>query len=295
MTEIKKYLSADQTLRIASMISTDLLNELPARAALSPLAKTITGRAMTAAALMAAQLKEGQIVGLHFQGAGPLGSVFAESAYEGASRAYCERRDADLPTGVRDLGLGLGQGHLAVIRSMPGQKEPYRGTVPLLTGSVAEDVAYYLNQSQQIPAIVSLSLIPAEDDFELGGGYILELMPGASEATIETLEKLQSQMPSMTRQIEQGHTAADLIDPILNSFAFDEIEHPHRAYHRCICSAERMQRALKMLGELSLRDILKKAEQNEATCEFCGQTYSISLDVVQSVLDELIQDRNPGD
>ena len=292
MTQIRKYLSTDQTIRLASVVSTDLLNELPARAHLSPLAKTITGRAMTAAALMAAQLKEGQVVGLHFQGNGPVGTVFAESSYDGASRAYCERRDADLPLGIKDLGAGLGQGHLVVIRSMPGQREPYRGTVPLLTGAVAEDVAYYLNQSQQIPAIVSLSVIPAENDFELAGGYILELMPGATDTTIAKLEQLQKQMPSMTKQIERGDSAEGLISPILNSFAFEEIEHPHRVYHRCVCSLERMQRALKMLGELSLTDILRKKEVNDATCEFCGQTYTISLDMVELVLDEIKRDKN---
>lgn len=288
MNQIKKYLSSDKTIRIASVISTDLATEATAMQNLSPLAATLLGRAITGAVLMASQMKSGQKVGLHFQGDGVIRHIFAEASYEGAARAYCDPKNAELPAGARRPGEALGDGKLEVVHSLPFQKEPHRGTVKLYSGEIGDDIAFYLNQSMQIPAIVALTALPEEKGYELCGGYIVELMPGATEETIEKLENIQkSSMKHVSSLIRAGATAEDLIEPILNEFEFEEIEHPYKVYHQCVCSNERMERALKLLGLASIKDILQKQEKPVATCEFCGAKYPISTEKLQSILQEL--------
>ena len=124
MVHIKKYLSKDKTIRIASAITTDLVQEAIQHQTVSALAVTLLGRAMTGAVLMASQLKEDQVIGLHFKGAGPLGSVFTEAHYSGQTKAYCANKTAQLESG-QALSAGLGKGTLEVVRSLPFQKEYY--------------------------------------------------------------------------------------------------------------------------------------------------------------------------
>ncbi|MFW7380920.1 MAG: Hsp33 family molecular chaperone HslO [Oligoflexus sp.] len=287
MTQIKKYLSTDQTIRIAAVISTDLVAEATAKQKLGPLAATLVGRAMTGAILMASQMKEEQRLGLHFQGDGVINNIFAEASYEGAARAYCDHKQAELPAGASRIGEGLGQGRLDVIRTLPFQKDPYRGTVELYSGEVGDDIAFYLNQSQQIPAIVALTAIPDHEAYELCGGYIVELMPGATDATIEKLESIQQSMIQISKLIRAGATVEDLIAPILAAFDFEEIAHPYSFYHQCVCSVDRMERALTVLGLEAVLDILAKNEEPVATCEFCGTQYQISTEQLQQILMDL--------
>lgn len=290
---VKKYLSQDQTIRIASCVSTDLINDIVKFQAISPLASTLLGRAVTGAVLMASQLKDGQKVGLHFHGKGPIGSLFAEASYDGKARAYCENRKVELPEGVSSLGHALGEGQLDVVRTLPFQREAHRGTVELYSGEIGDDIAYYLRQSQQVPAIVALSAIPATEDgkVEIAGGYIVELMPGATEETKAQLEWIQSQSKSISQRIRQGDSADDLIAPFKEAFDLKPIEHPHKVEHECICSVERMEAALKLLGSKTIEDMIKKAssesDSESATCEFCGKSYEISQKQLELILQEL--------
>jgi molecular chaperone Hsp33 len=292
---VKKYLSKDQTIRIASCVSTELINDIVKFQAMTPLASTLLGRAVTGAVLMASQLKDGQKVGLHFHGKGPMGSLFAEASYDGKARAYCENKGVQLPAGVEKLGFALGEGHLDVVRTLPFQREAHRGSVELYSGEIGEDIAYYLRQSQQVPAIVALSAIPATEEgrLEIAGGYIVELMPGATEETKIQLEWIQSQAVSISRRIRQGNSADDLISPFKEVFDFEPIEHPYTVEHECICSVERMEAALKLLGAKTIKDMIAKAragaasEAEKATCEFCGKSYQISEEQLELILQEL--------
>jgi molecular chaperone Hsp33 len=291
MSQIHKYISTNQSIRIAAAITTDLAGDVVAKQNLSPLAATLMGRAITGAVLMASQLKPGQRVGLHFRGEGPVGSLFAEAAYEGGARAYCENKSAELPATSKRPGAGLGKGYLDVIRSLPRQKNPQRGTVELYSGDIGDDLAFYLNQSQQIPAIVALTALPDKAGFELCGGYIIELMPGVTDETLQRLEQIQNNVATVSEQIRGGATSKDLLEPYLTAFDFEQIPHPFEPFHQCVCSQQRMLRSVKILGLNSIEDMLAKQEDATATCEFCGETYQINMLHLEKIRQELLREK----
>lgn len=283
MTKIHKFLSEDGTIRISAVISTDIANEAFRYLEASPLAKVITARALTAAMLMASQLKDKLSLSLNFQGDGPLKTVFAAASYEGACRAYCENRGAVLPDGVTHVGAGLGSGHLEVAVQQPHDRQPQVGTVHMDSGEVGDDVAYYLGQSMQIPSIVALAAIPIGDGIEVSGGYILELMPGYTEETVAKLEKLQQMTGGLSERIRQGATAQELIDVYLLNFKFEEIEHPYEAKYHCGCNMDRVERSLLLLGQTTLDDMIVSNETTDVCCEFCGKRYTLGTEELQKL------------
>ncbi len=287
MSKIKKYITRDGSMRIAAVISTEIANEAFSFREASPLVKTLMSRAVTGALLMASQMKENLAVGLHFTGIGPVKEIFAEARYEGKAKVYAGDRGAELVPGETHLGAGLGEGFLEVVRSLPFQKEPHRGTVGLLTGEIGEDIAYYLQQSQQIPCIVALSAIPSEKGIEIAGGYILELMPGYSEETLSKLESLQPLVGSLTQKLKTGAQAEDLIGIYLDHFDFQEIEHPFELSYECGCSLERVERSLLLLGPSVLDDMITSQEDAVIHCEFCGKEYRLKVPHLSSLRDSL--------
>ena len=172
MAIVKKYLSEDKTIRLAATVSTSLVQASIEHQQVSALSLVLMGRLVTGTALMASQLKEQQKIGVYMRGDGPVGTLFAEASYEGAVRTYCANRLAAMD-GLNSVGDGIGTGFLEVVRDLPFQKEPHRGTVNLKSGEVGEDLAYYLRQSQQIPAVVALSTTPQETGCSSAGGYML--------------------------------------------------------------------------------------------------------------------------
>lgn len=276
MTKVRKYLSEDGTIRISTVISTEIANEAFRYLEASPLAKVLTARAITAAVLMASQLKDKLSLSLNFQGDGPVKLIFAAASYEGSSRAYCENRGAVLPDGVTKVGAGLGHGLLEVALQQPHDRRPQIGSVQLLSGEIGDDVAYYLEQSQQIPSIVALAAIPIGDGIEVAGGYILELMPGYTDDTIRKLESLQQMTGGLSDRIRQGATAEELIDVYLLNFKFEEVEHPYEVHYHCGCNIDRVERSLMLLGTGTLDDMISSGEQSDVRCEFCGKLYSLT-------------------
>jgi molecular chaperone Hsp33 len=287
MAELKKFLSKDGTIRVAAVISTDTVNDAFRYFEASPLAKTLMARAITGAILMASQMKERLGTALHFIGEGPVKSIFASAQYEGGAKVYCENRNAELPEGVTQLGAGLGAGRLDVIQSRPFEREPLRGTVELYTGEIGDDIAYYLNQSHQIPAIVSLGARPAEKGVEVAGGYIIELMPGYTDETIQKLEQLQPLVESTVKKLQHGATPEDLIDIYLDHFEFEEVTHPYKPHYECGCTVERVERSLLLLGRGTLNEMIKDKKTAEIACEFCGCKYELSVEELKKLRDSL--------
>ncbi|MCX6128886.1 MAG: Hsp33 family molecular chaperone HslO [Proteobacteria bacterium] len=287
MAVIKKYLSEDGTMRITAVVSTDLVNEAFRYFEASPLVKTLMARALTGAVLMASQTKENIGTALHFSGDGPVGSIFASAFYEGGAKVYCENRNAELPEGVTELGAGLGQGRLDVIHSRSYEAEVQQGTVELLTGEIGDDLAYYLNQSQQIPAIVSLAARPAQKGVELAGGYIIELMPGYTDQTIIQLENMQSLLEPTSVKLQRGASPEDLVDIYLDCFPFIEILHPHTIHYQCGCTLDRVERSLLLLGQETLSEMIDEGQPAHINCEFCGKAYQLEVPELQQLRNKL--------
>ena len=287
MSKVRKFLSKDGTVRIATVDSTELVAESIKYQGMSMLAACLCGRAQTGAVLLASQLKDKQKVGLYFKGNGPIGLIFAESNFESESRVYCQNPKAELPESADRAGLGLGEGMLEVVRTLPFQRDAFKGNVELVSGEISEDLALYLKHSDQVPSIVGLACVPSENGIEVAGGYVLELMPGVSEETIQLVEKAAAESPSLSNVLLKGGKAEDYLSSYMSAIEFTELEHGHDLKHVCSCSREKMINSVKMLGLDAITEMIAEHKEQEGACQFCGKTYKISMEDLEFLKAEL--------
>ncbi|WP_141264178.1 Hsp33 family molecular chaperone HslO [Moorella sp. E308F] len=251
----------------------------------SPTATAALGRVLTGAALMAATLKEGQSITVRILGDGPLGSIVAV-ARPGTVKGYVAEPGVDLPLrhdGKLDVGRAVGRGMMYVAKDL-GLKEPYNGSVPLVSGEIGEDLAYYFTASEQKPSAVGLGVL-VEPGGKVGaaGGYLLQLLPGSAEGTAATLEKNIEAAGPVSRLIARGHTPEDILALLLKGFSL-KIHERRPLHYACDCSRERLQDILLALGPGELQKLLEEQGGAEARCAFCSRTYRFSREEVAELL-----------
>jgi len=284
--------AANGTVLLVAGITTDLVREAQLRHALAPTASAAVGRLITGAALLGASLKGRERLTLQINGDGPIGSIVADAwnVTDGivTTRAYARHPEADLPLNARgkfDVAGVVGSGQLQVTKSYEvGQ--PYNGIVPLETGEIGDDIASYLLNSQQTPSVVAVGVLANPAGIVAAGGVIAQLMPGADETTIATLEANATSMPSVTAQIAGGSDAEGL----LRAVAGDLDVHIFRSFDvefGCRCTREKVETALLGLGRDELEKIATEQPQTEATCEFCKRRYVLSSSDVTDLVARL--------
>ena len=257
----------------------------------TPVATAALGRALAGVSMMGNALKgQGESVTLQIKGGGPLGTVLAVSDAEGNVRGYVGDASVDLPLredGKLDVGGAVGhQGTLTVIKDL-GLKEPYVGTVDLFGGEVAEDIAAYFVESEQIPSACGLGVLVDRDRSVLAaGGYLIQLLPGASEDTIAKVEGGIYAAPSVTNILKDDPDPAHLLQTVLSDFDLEILEMTPIEY-RCYCSRERTERALLSLGSAELEDMLREQGGAELTCQFCDRVHVFSGDELRNMITEL--------
>ena len=284
--------AANGSFSIAAGITTGLVRELQSRLELSPTASAAAGRLVTAAALLGTSLKGKERLSLQVAGDGPLGQFSADVSLIAPSvlgaRGYARAPAADLPLNARgkfDVGRAVGSGHLQVTRSFEvGQ--PYVGIVALRSGEIAEDVAAYLADSQQIPSIVALGVLANPSGIVAAGGAIAQIMPGADERTLAALEEQAASMPSITQQIESGASPEQLAASLAGDLELRHFGEFDVRFH-CRCTRARVQTALLGLGRDELAKIARERESTEAVCEFCKKRYVLSRDEVSGLIGRL--------
>jgi molecular chaperone Hsp33 len=284
---VHRFISKDLTLRMASVDATEVVRHMQKLQKTSPLPSIAVGRSMVGALLLASHLKEGQLVGLLFRGSGDLKSVYAEASFGGQVRGYTpypqyHPENYDKGLSLRDaLGIGL----LTVARHQPFQKQPFHGTVEMVSGEIGEDIAHYLHQSHQIRSVVSLSVyLDADGNIEKAGGVLIEVMPGVEESVVDLIQRnYDEKRPNVSKMLLAGATPQDLIQPFIEGIEFEEIEHNYPMEYFCPCVKERVVRALETLGVSELQDILDKKEAVHVTCQVCGRPYEVSLLEVEQV------------
>lgn len=287
MQKVHKFYSEDLALRVSAAVTTDVIREMQAKQKAFPLPIMAAGQALTGTLLMASQLSESQRVGLHFKGNGPLGWLYTEATYECEVRGYCSNPQADLRTkeGNLDIPNGLGQGLLTVTRNLPFQKQPHTGIVPLVSGEISQNIAHYLFQSHQIPSVVSLTVsLNKEGEVTAAGGVLVELMPGASDALVQNLEQRCRQAPALSKVILAGGTPEDFARNYVHDSKLVYVEHPYPIVYSCRCQQERAQRAIGFLGKATVSEMVMKGKDVEVTCEFCGQSYLVSVAELRAIL-----------
>ena len=284
---VRKYLDPDKGVRAAVVNATQAVQEMQQIQKTGPLATMLVGRSIVGAALLASQLKDGEVISVYFHGNGPIGTVFAEAQFEGGVRGFTHHPGLDLPltnTGL-DLKSALGEGQLTVVRTHPNRQNAQKGTVPIQTGQVGDDIAFYLQQSMQIRSAIALGvkLSPA-GQVVAAGGILIELLPGA-DINIEIIVEDQFvRASSISEAIASGQTADQIVNDYLPIFNLKEIEHPYSISYSCKCSKNRLLSAMELFKNEDLEDIVAKKENPVAKCEFCGRQYSLDWSEVKDVL-----------
>lgn len=261
--------------------STQIVAEMERLHTTSATASAALGRLLTAATLMGKKLKsEGDSITLSVNGGGPVGTLTAIGEANGNVRGKCTNPRADLPlnqmTGKLDVGGLVGvDGNLTVVRDI-GLKEPYLGQVPLVSGEIAEDITAYYAQSEQTPTVCALGVLVNPDlKIRAAGGYLLQLMPGATEAEIALVEHNIGRLDSVSAMIDRGMTPAEIAFAVLDGFSPELLETATAQYH-CDCSREKMERALISIGKAELQQLAKEQPETELVCSYCNNKYHFS-------------------
>lgn len=258
---------------------------------LSPVATAALGRALAGVSMIGNAMKgEGESVTLRIKGGGPLGAVLAVSDSEGNVRGCVGNPAVELPLrpdGKLDVGGAVGrEGTLTVIKDL-GLKQPFVGTIDLLGGEIAEDIAAYFAESEQIPSACGLGVLVDRDRSVLAaGGYLIQLLPGASEDVIARIEGGVYAAPSVTSLLRDDPDPAHLLRAVLPDFELEILDVAPIAY-RCTCSHERTGRALLSLGSGELESILEEQGGVELTCQFCDRVHRFTGDELRAMIAEL--------
>lgn len=253
-----------------------------------PAATAALGRTLAAASMMGNALKgDGASLTLRIQGGGPLGILLAVSDNQGNVRGTVDNPAVDLPLrpdGKLDVGTAVGcDGTLTVIRDLH-MKDPYVGSVGLLGGEIAEDLAAYFVESEQIPTACGLGVLVDRDQSVLAaGGYLIQLLPGAGDDVITKVERGVMAAGSVTSLLSRSNSSEAMLRELLSDFDLEILERSPIAY-RCDCSRDRMERALISLGPEELKSIIDEQGGAELTCRFCDNVQRFTKAELESLL-----------
>ncbi|MDX2030732.1 MAG: Hsp33 family molecular chaperone HslO [Blastocatellia bacterium] len=290
--------AADSTVRLIAAVTTRLAAEGARRHRTSPTASAALGRALTGALLLGRTFKDLEYITLKFDCRGPIGGIVAEASAHGTVRGYVRNPLAHLPPnekGKLDVRGIVGEGMLHVIREAGFEiglmKEPYYGSVPIVSGEIAEDITHYLSASEQINSAVALGVFVEAELAEVAaaGGYLVQVMPGCDEETIAAIERAVARAPHVTQELRQGADAAEMLRGAFGEFSFEILSATPIEY-RCKCSYERAANIVAALGDEEVRDMLEKDNGAELTCHFCNEVYYLDDEALRRILDPVPPD-----
>jgi len=287
--------AADATVRLIAAVTTDTVEEAVRRHETSPTASATLGRMLTGAALLGASLKEFDRLTVRIESDGPVGGITVEANNTGDVRGYVRNPTAELPPtadGKFDARGLVGQGMFYVMREsgfdIGLHREPYIGSVPITSGEIAEDFAYYLAKSEQIPAAVMLGVLlkKTEPFVVASGGVMIQMMPGVNDHIVTMIEDTVSRAPHLTDVIKEGATPEDLLKLVLGVIDFEVLDERPVAF-RCTCSYERAFSMISALGSDEVKSMMAEDKGAVMTCGFCNETYRLDNDALELMLSEL--------
>lgn len=305
--------AADNQLRCMAAVTTELVGEACRRHRTFPTASAALGRTLTGGLLMGSGLKDLEKLTVHFDCEGPIGNIVAQADPYGNVRGYVSNPEADATAmnerGKFDVRAVVGGGKLYVTRDAGFEiglmKEPYRGMVPIVSGEIGEDIAYYLAKSEQVNSAVSLGVLMtvASDgqgtaskgpqsiaEFSLdqlrvaaAGGYIVQMMPSADESLAADLERNISRAAYATDLVRSGYSPMEMLQEVLGELDLLVLEEKEPRFH-CQCSRERALLIISALGPDEVEDMIEKDNGAKLTCHFCNETYDLSADELGELL-----------
>ncbi len=284
--------AADGTVRIMAAITTDITKEAVRRHQTSPTVSAALGRVLTGTLLLGASLKEFDRLTVKIECDGAVEGITAEATANGTVRGFVKNPHAELPpnNGKFNVAGVIGNGMFYVIRESGYEiglhREPYVGSVPIVSGEIAEDFAYYLAKSEQIPSAVLLGvLLQNQEPFvKASGGVMIQMMPGANEHIITMIEDIISHAPHVTSVISEGATAEDLVKLALGEIEFEILEEKDIEF-KCNCSFERAVSLISSLGHEEVASMLLEDKGANMTCGFCNEIYRLDESDLLEMLD----------
>ena len=291
MGELVRAMTRDGFVKAVAVESRDIVERARQIHKTLPTATAALGRLLTAASMMGNMQKiENGSLTLQVKGGGPLGTVLAVSDALGNVRGYVQNPQISLLEKYRgklDVGAAVGRdGMLTVIRDLQ-MKEPYIGSVPLVSGEIAEDITEYFAESEQTPTACALGvLVDTDQSVRAAGGYLLQLLPGAPDAAIDALEAGIQKAGAVTALLDQGMGAQALLETVMAGMDLEILETTPVAY-RCYCSRERVESTLISLGRKELGEIVDEGKPIDISCQFCDTIYTFTPQEIAEILRNL--------
>ena len=288
---IIRAISSDGLVQAAAICSRDLTERARQIHKTLPVATAALGRTLAGAAMMGNALKgQGASLTMQIKGGGPLGTILAVSDAEGNVRGYVTNPRVDLPLradGKLDVGAAVGAGGTMTVIKDLNMREPYVGTVDLLGGEIAEDIAGYFVESEQIPTACGLGvLIDRDQSVRAAGGYLIQLMPGYTEDTVVMVEGGIMAAGNVSAILDKDPDPEHMLRQVMSYFDLKILESSEVEY-RCYCSRERVERALLSLGADELASIVREQGGCQMSCQFCDTVYDFSAEELNAMIDGL--------
>jgi molecular chaperone Hsp33 len=281
-----KGIGVNNQFRVFAAITTELVDEARRRHDTWPVASAALGRSLTAGLLLGANLKGNDLLTLRISGSGPTGAIIVTANAAGEVRGYIQEPHIDLPCtieGKLPVGEAVGKGFLHVTKDM-GLKEPFTGSIELVSGEIAEDVARYLLISEQIPAAVALGVLVAPDgSVKASGGVMIQLFPGADEKAMLHIEKSLSEMAPVSSLIDRGMTPEEILALAVGGLEVRCLEKTPLKF-KCGCSRERVKDILVAMGKDEIIKLYQEQGQTEVRCHFCGELYNFDAGELETLI-----------
>ena len=279
--------AADSMIRAFVADTRELVNTAYTKHHTSPVVTAALGRLLTAGAIMGiTQKSESDLLTIKIDGSGPIGHIMVTADYQGRVKGYSAENIVDIPlkpNGKLDVSGALGVGVLTVIKDM-GLKEPYVGTTELVSGEIAEDITYYYMASEQVPSSVGLGVLVDKDyTVKQAGGFMIQLMPFASDEVIDKLEENLSKVTSVTNMFEEGLSPEDILNRLLEGLEPEIVDEIVPEFY-CSCSKERVSNALASLSKEELQSMIDDGENINVHCDFCNSDYDFTPEELRELI-----------
>ena len=287
-----RILAKSGSVRGLACVTTGLVGDVCKRHGTLPTASAALGRALTAGTLMGALMKTGQRVALRFEGSGPLKKIIVEADSDGSVRGYVGVPQVQLlrADGGLDVAGALGRAGFLTVAKDLGLKEPYRGTVQLYTSEIAQDLALYLVESEQIPSAVGLAeFVEPDGVISAAGGFLIQAVPPVDPEVVEELMARIGKLPPLSQLLREGKSPEEILDLLFAEIPYVTLERRDLAF-ACSCSRERIERVLISMGKKELVSLREEQHGAEVTCEFCGERYGFE----EAEMDRLIAEVDEG-
>lgn len=282
--------AGDGQLRAFVATTTNMVEEARKLHNTTKVATAAFGRTLTVTSMMGLMMKnDGDKLTVIIKGGGPIGTILATSNVKGVVKGYVENPNVEVPdyeNGKLNVAAAVGNDGVVKVTKDLGLREPYNGAYPLVSGEIAQDLTHYFALSEQTPSVVALGVLTTGIKVEHAGGFIVQLMPDATEEVISKLEENVAKLTSITNMMTDGKTPEDILNIVLeglNPRVLDKVE----VGFECECSKERVQKVLIAIGKKELASIIEEDKEAEIGCQFCNSKYKYTEEELLNILKDM--------